>query len=308
MFATRFGPFNGSTWDALCQQVFKRKYQDEGYQPMPASPGDFGLEGFTLNTGFGFQCYCPDKHYNRKELYEKQRDKITEDLAKLKIYEGEILARLGSTKLSRWVFVTPEYDKNDLLVHARVKEAEVRNWDLPFLSPDFTILLYDGDNFLLEINEIRSAIGEALIFEEEVPVLTKLDGDHEDYEKNVLRKSQSRLADKSSQFNFEQRVQQLKQRTLEHFLESDGFFRRISDSSPATYIRLIRLINEYENYVVETSTTWSGSPEALTIQVREGLEQRIKNELAPEFDDTNASKVARYMTARWLAICELDYD
>jgi hypothetical protein len=50
MFTTKFGTFNGSTWEALCQQVFKKKYQAEDYQPMPASPGDFGLEGFTLKT------------------------------------------------------------------------------------------------------------------------------------------------------------------------------------------------------------------------------------------------------------------
>lgn len=80
MFNTKFGPFNGSTWEGLCQQVFKRKYQAECYQQMPASPGDYGIEGYTSDTGWAFQCYCPEKHYERTELYDKQRDKITTDL------------------------------------------------------------------------------------------------------------------------------------------------------------------------------------------------------------------------------------
>ena len=99
MFTTKFGPFNGSTWEGLCQQVFKRKYQAECYQQMPASPGDFGIEGYTSVTGWAFQCYCPEKHYERTELYENQRDKITVDLRKLKDNVTDLQARLGSTKI-----------------------------------------------------------------------------------------------------------------------------------------------------------------------------------------------------------------
>jgi len=308
MFNSKFGALNGSTWEAMCQQVFKRKYQPEDYQPIPASPGDFGLEGFTLKTGWGFQCYCPDKHYDRGELYEKQRDKITEDLEKLRTYKDELIRRLGSTKLNHWVFVTPEIDKNALLAHARTKEELVRTWGLSFIADDFTVLLYDGDNYLIEINEIRSAAGEALIFDDAPPALAQLSGPPEEYEGNIRRKSQKRLADAQGSGGYDNRVQSLHQMTLENFLAADGFFRRIEASAPIVYARLVRLINEFENYVAEMSTTWMGSPEALTAQVRDSLEQRILKDLAPQFDATNASKVARLMVARWLAICELDYE
>ncbi|QRF14246.1 hypothetical protein [Klebsiella africana] len=308
MFNSRFGPFDGSSWEALCQQIFKRKYQEDDYQPIPASPGDFGLEGFTLKTGWGFQCYCPDKHYERSELYEKQRDKITADLGKLKTYQTELLARLGSTQLTHWVFVTPEFDRNSLISHARTKEELVRSWNLPFISDDFTILLYDGDNYIIEINEIRSALGESLIFDDVIPVLAELESTEEEYEKNIKRKSIKRLSIKSEASNFTNRVHALSQHTLESFLSCDGYFRRIESTAPAIYVRLVRLINEFENYVVETSYTWTGTAEELTLKVRDSLEKKIKADLSPEFDETNASKVSRLMTARWLAICELDYD
>lgn len=308
MFNSRFGAFNGSSWEALCQQVFKRKYQVDDYQPIPASPGDFGIEGFTLRTGWAFQCYCPDKHYERSELYEKQRDKITEDLGKLKTYQVELGKRLGQTKLGHWVFVTPEFDKNNLIAHARTKEQLVRSWGLPFITDDFTVLLYDGDSFLLEINEIRSAVGEALVFDEAAPALVQLTGNPEEYEDNVRRKCEMRLAEKRTSASFSNKVQSLHQLTLESFLSADGYFRRIEASAPVIYLRLVRLINEFENYVVETSATWLGSPDALTMQVRDALERRIVADLGPEFDETNASKIARFMVARWLAICELDYD
>lgn len=308
MFTTKFGPFNGSTWEGLCQQVFKRKYQTNCYQQMPASPGDYGIEGYTVDTGWAFQCYCPDKHYARTELYEKQRDKITEDLEKLKLYQKDLQARLGGTKLSRWVFVTPEMDRNALLKHAKTKEAEVRSWILPFLTDDFTVLLHDGDHYIVEINEIRTASGEALIFDEAPPVLAELNGERENYEQNVYRKCGLRLAEKVDKPRYQERVQQLSQLTIENFLAADGYFRRIAATAPTAYVKLVRLINEYEQYVIETSATWTGTAEELTVQVRDGLASRVSAELAPEFDATNASKVARHMIARWLAVCELNYD
>jgi len=308
MFNTKFGAFNGKTWEDLCQQAFKRMYRAECYQQMQASPGDFGIEGFTLNTGWAFQCYCPEKHYERSELYGKLRNKISEDLAKLKLYEKDLLARLGSTKLARWVFVSPEIDKNRLLMHARTKEVEVRGWNLPFLTNDFTVLLHDGDHYIIEINEIRSASGEPLVFDGQAPVLAELSGQKEDYERNIYRKCDTRLAHKATLCDYAHRVTAMSQRTVESFLEADGYFRRIAETAPLAYLTLIRLINEYEQHVIETSATWNGAAEELTSKVREGLEQRVVDELGPEFDHTSASKVARYMTARWLAVCELNYD
>ena len=98
MFKTKYGAFDGTSWEELCQIIFKRRYEDELYQKIPASPGDFGLEGFTNRTGRGFQCYCPSTHYDKHELYEKQRDKITTDLNKLK-FEATSLLRRKMNKL-----------------------------------------------------------------------------------------------------------------------------------------------------------------------------------------------------------------
>lgn len=307
MFKTSIGAFNGTTWEALCQQVFKKKYANEGYQHVPASPGDFGLEGFCALTGDGFQCYCPNTHYTRKELYTHQRNKITDDLKKLKTYQTQLLAILGATKLSNWKFVTPEIASNELLSHARVKEREVRSWKLPFLTHDFRIQLHDGDYYLVEINEIRSAAGDGIDFESGPAVLAPLVETHEVYEENVLRKCEARLAPKVDLPKHPILVRRLHQSTLENFLNSDGYFRRMEKSAPALYFKVVRVINEFELYVQEVAITWSGEAEELTNNVRQDLETRLRN-LGPEVTDVTAATVARHMVARWLAICSLDYD
>jgi len=307
MFRTSIGAFDGSSWEALCQRIFKLKYAADGYQAMPASPGDFGLEGFTLKTGYGFQCYCPDKHYGSKELYEAQRDKITADLNKLRRYEQDIESRIGSTTLGCWVFVTPEVDRNALLEHARSKEEEVRGWNLRILAPHFQILLHDAEFYAKEINEIRSSAGAAFNFDVTIPVLPPLDQSQEVYEANIRRKSACRLLAKQCLPSYQTLLHRLSQQSLKTFLEADSYFRRIEQSAPALYFRLVRLINEYENLVAETAMTWSGAAEELTSHIRDGLAKRISCELSPQVDETTASQVARHMVARWIAICQLDY-
>lgn len=307
MYKSSFGAFDGTSWEALCQQVFKAKYAQDGYQHIPATPGDFGLEGFCGGTGIGFQCYCPNNHYTRKELYGHQRSKITDDLNKLKTYQVQLARILGDTKLSTWWFVTPEIGHNDLLTHARAKENEVRLWNLPFLTPDFSIQLHDADYYLLEINQIRAAAGEALDFHTGPAALVKLVAPQEDYEKNVLRKCNARLASKVGSGNHAASLSKLNQVTLDSFLESDGYFRDIEKSAPVLYFKLARLINEFERRVEEQAVTWTGFPEDLTNQLRQDLETRLLK-IGPEVNDATADAVARHMVARWLAVCTLDYD
>lgn len=308
MFKTQLGSFDGDSWEGLCQQVFKKKFAKDGYQAIPASPGDFGLEGFTMLTGIGFQCYCPDVHYTRQELYEKQRVKITKDLGKLKSNEMELKQRLGSTTLSDWYFVTPEINKNDLLAHARTKETEVRSWNLSILHPNFRVHLHDAEHYLMEINEILSSAGVALDFSTHPPELPALTKNMEEYEDNILRKTKARLKPKQASPRHASLVNQINQQTLENFLEADASFRRIQETAPTLHFKLIRLISEFEKFVVETSATWEGTADELTTMVRDKLTQRIVHDLTPQFDETSASQVSRHMVARWLAICELDYD
>ncbi|WP_219907448.1 hypothetical protein [Nitrosospira sp. Nsp2] len=103
-------------------------------------------------------------------------------------------------------------------------------------------------------------------------------------------------------------MNQINQQTLKSFLESDASFRRIQETAPTLYFKLVRLINEFEKFVVETSAIWDGTADELTRTVRDKLTQRIVRDLSPLLDETNASQISRHMVARWLAICELDYD
>ena len=89
MIKTEYGTFDGNKWESVSQLCFKNNFREEAYQEIKATPGDFGIEGFT-RTGKAFQCYCPNEHYSSKELYDNHRNKITKDLKKLRTYEKQL--------------------------------------------------------------------------------------------------------------------------------------------------------------------------------------------------------------------------
>lgn len=315
MYLTKFGLYDGNSWEALFQLIFKNKHGSDDYQEMPASPGDYGIEGFVGNTGVAFQCYCPERNYEQDELYEKQRDKITRDIGKLKTYEKEIKARIGNELIARWTFITPEINRNKLLKHARDKEAEARSWNLSILSPDFKILLHDAEFYAKDIQEQKTLKGEAVFVEAISLTLPDLDGDRTEYEEHILRKSKLRVAaglgaDEVDMTDAKQsaRVERLYTKTLESFLNFSLFRQGLDAMSPVLFHKVDRILGTFECEVDEWRDTLRATPDELTEKVKSDLKERLMKELQPHVDYTLASQIVNHAVANWLGLCQLDYE
>lgn len=305
MIQTKYGSFNGDSWEDLCQLVFKEKYGEQNYQEMPASPGDFGIEGFVKNTGVAFQCYCPDNEYTQEELYKKQRDKITKDLGKLKKYENDLKSRMGNSKIKEWVFLTPLITDNKLLKHAQTKEDNVKNLRLSIISSDFKVVLKDADFYAKEIYTIQQASGNKLTF------LSSLDNNDydlsnlNDYEKNISRKNEKRCIFNGS-INT-QRHKKLNKITSKKWIGGDAFLRQVEKDASDIYFQISRVISQYENEVEEKCITWQGDAEDLVSNVKRELGIRI-GEAIPSLGEAERYKIADQMTSKWLALCPLDIE
>ena len=308
MYQTKYGPFSGNSWEGLCQQIFKQKYACDGYQEMIASPGDFGIEGFTIKTGVAYQCYCPEKSYTQDELYANQRNKITKDLGKLSKYEPDLKSRLGGTKIRTWIFVTPDVNHNKILAHAQIKQQEVRELGLSILSDDFTILIHDADFYATEIKAFQTVNGEKINFNVSIPSIPAVDDTDTkniDYENNIDRKSKIRCgynADKNTT-----KLNKLKGMTVKKWIEGDSKIRQIESSHPQIYYDLARVIGQYEDEVSEQSLLWAGTAEELTNKVRTDLYERLQTEI-PSISATDQREISDHMVSKWIALCPLGYE
>jgi hypothetical protein len=307
MYSTKFGPFEGDTWESLMQICFRLKYETEHYQPIPASSGDCGIEGFT-RKGKVFQCYCPDNNLSSRDLYEKQRDKITRDLSKLSLYENRIKTFLGDTKIKEWIFVTPEYRMNDILLHCNNKKEEILASNLSILDPNFEIVIHDIDNFIKEIPLALKGEGKKLY----IGVDSHDDGSIAlwkdqsiDLAGNAVRKHLKRF--KKDALDVESKVNTLTESTIEYFLDHDAILRRWERIHPEEYDKYLILLSQIEKEVQEICMFPSDDNNKLYSYLRELVNKRLKENF-DYLNDITLQSLTHGAIADWLLRCPLDFE
>lgn len=305
MFQTEFGTFDGTSWERLCQAAFKIKFGSQ-YQQMYAYPGDYGLEGWTLE-GHGFQCYCPEKHYTQAELYVNIRKKITDDVGKLKRNCEEIADRIGQTKIREWLLVTPVIHDNKLHKHARAKEREARSWNLSILTADFSIRLQDAACYIREFEEHRRNVGTQVPLGPPVERADVFPAVPEEFDKLIERKNRIRLAPKASNPGFLAELKKINDITAKKFVACDAKLATIERTSPQVFERISRVIGLFAEEMAERQITWSADAEGLIVSVREELAVRLERDLENTISYSDTRHIADLMVSRWLAVCQLDF-
>ena len=305
MIQTDYGTFDGTSWERLCQNAFKLKFGSL-YQRMPASPGDYGIEGWTID-GMAFQCYCPEKNYTQDELRSAIQSKITRDVSKLKLYQTQIASRIGDTKIQKWLLVTPVFEHNNLHEHARKKEIEAREWELSILHDDFTILIQDAGYYATEFEQCRRSEGLPLQLGPVVTAEDVLPQAPEEFEELIDRKNRVRLRDKAGLTSFETELQKFNTLTATKFLKCDEHLATIERTSPQAFQQIIRVIGHYAEEMQELQVAWVGEPNGLVEEVKTELGRRLEEDLKGTMGFSDARRLADLMVSRWLAVCQLDF-
>lgn len=141
--------WSGKDWQAYCRQLCALRHGAD-YQAVPDTVGgDWGIEGFT-SAGLAYQCYAPKEPLSTRALYEKQRDKITADLAKLRKYNDDVASLVAPHKIHCWILLVPRIEDKSALKFAAEKAQQVLTWELSCASPGFIIRILTPDDFPAE--------------------------------------------------------------------------------------------------------------------------------------------------------------
>lgn len=142
----------GNAWEANVVRWLHLKHPND-FQPVPATDGgDGGIEGYCISERTVYQCYSPLENLDTKSLYEKQRDKLTEDVGKF-INNTARLKRIlpAGFKVRRYDFVVREMRSSEIVSHANAQAERVRASKLPHVDADFAIMVRDEKYFQPQI-------------------------------------------------------------------------------------------------------------------------------------------------------------
>jgi hypothetical protein len=309
MLKTKYGDFDGNTWEEFCQACLKSKYEKEGYQELPAWQGDMGIEGFT-RTGLVFQCYCPDEEYTPSVLYEKQRDKITTDLNKIKSREKELKAYLGNIKIEKWYFLTPIIKNKELIKHCTTKADEYRKEKLEILSDNFDVLVYDADLFLEQIPLIFQNLNSRKLEIQNEEIIE--DNDIVEWKEqsinlvdNAIRKNNLRLP--SDARNKESKVNKFTNNTIENFLDGNSIIQKWAEAYQSDYEKFQRIVGVFEKEVEERCMTNTQDNDILYNEIRSDLKVKL-NQNFSYLADLTIDRLANRVMADWILRCPIDFE
>lgn len=307
MYNTKYGPYDGDSWEAVMQICFRLKYEGEHYQSIPASPGDFGIEGFT-KTGKVFQCYCPENNLSSKDLYEKQRDKITTDVGKLDLYKKKLSNFFNGVLIKEWIFVTPEHRMNELVIHCNTKTKEVLNLNLPFIDKGFKIIIHDIDNFAKELPIALNAAGQKLLIDKdkvEDNNLIKWKDQEIDLVSNAIKKHTKRFSENAS--GVEIKVNKLTDATIESFLDQSTILSRWRQLHPDDYEKFLILFSQIEKEVSELCMFPTDDNDKLYRSLRVLVKERLTANFG-YLSDITIENLTNGAIADWLLRCPLDFE
>ena len=295
---------NPEEWQERIILLLKQRYGATGFQEIPdRDHGDYGLEGFARD-GSVYQCYAAEEPLSTKELYDKQRNKITKDINKFKNNQGDLVKIFGTTKISRWILVVPRWESKDLLKHAEKKAKDIRNANLPCVADDFYIHIVTEDYFSVE-RQLLLGIGLAKIQvdpdEFETTTVEDWSEENDDFVKELDRKIgilNPRL-DKNS-------LVRQRGKFISHYIEGQNVLEKLHFEYSNLYIAVKRLKTNREKFLDTFSLIPTGTPPDMFNRAL----SEFKNELTDEvkgLSNNTIETLSHEAVSDWLLRCPLDF-
>jgi hypothetical protein len=318
LYQTPIGPHDGDSWERLCQVCLKTKYSGQ-YIEVPASPGDFGLDGFTT-MGDAYQCYCPERECSDEDLYESQRDKITKDIKKLRDYKDKIEPLLNGIPIKRWYLLTPKIRTNDLITHCNSKIALVKSWSLPFIDNDFRVIPLNYEYLAEQIPVALSMIGytakpgdieRRLDFRGQVVSESEI----ENYKNNIINnvhttnaflKHTARYRNKGDG-NFDARVVEQVDRTVRNLLIGDSILKEWETMFQDQLDKFIHVMGVLEREVSDLCDVPTNDSEARYKEIQLLIQSTIDSEFR-NLSLTTRKNLAMRVLADWILRCPLKFE
>lgn len=309
---------DGDEWEAFCQSCLKIKHQQHNFKSVPAdSGGDYGLDGYN-SIGDAYQCYCPEKEYTDKELYEHQRDKVTKDVQKLFDYQTKLRKILNGNKIKIWHFTTPLIKSKELLLHCNTKENLVKSWNLDFIDDNFEIGLKDYEYFLPEIPSVidssrflKPITYQEIDFTSTEPNNQTLEDFKAVYENNTfvengLRKN-AKLFPVNSEKDYGENIVLLTDSQIKDFIVGEDILVKWSNFNNKLYEKFVRVRNSLGKRVAKESLI----PVDNNREKLKEIDNTVKALINKEFhflSESNKEELTAYLVSFWILECSLDFS
>lgn len=295
----------GTEWEDWANRLLSHHYGPTDYQRVPSKDrGDAGIEGFCISDCLVFQCYGCEEPISVQERYDKQRDKMTEDVKKF-IQNKAVLARLfrPALKIKRWILFVPVLDSKEIVAHAAKKTEEVLDAALPYVdSTAFRVMVVPESSYSVARDQLLNTVSNGLKFNQ--AAITEADintwSTSNDKLVGVLKTKLSRLPSIKS----EEQLDDFVGHVLKWYLMGQELLEQLR-KYPEVYEKVVATKSYREEFLALSRLDGAASNARLGEVIAD-----FKNDLqkeAGELHTFSAQHLATEAVADWLMRCPLDF-
>ena len=293
----------GTEWEDWANRLLTHHYGPTDYQRVPSKDrGDAGIEGYSINTRTAFQCYGCEEPIGVSERYQKQRDKMTEDIGKFIKNKATLQGIFKPLQMSRWVLFVPIFDSKDIATHAAKKTQEVIDADLPYVASDFRVVVVQESSYSQARDQLLSTTPSGLKFVKPVVSEDAINvwSSSNDGLVGVLQDKLSKLPSVKTDEKRDQLVLQV----LKWYLIGQELMRSLREY-PEVYEKVIATKSHREDFLSFSCLDGDASKGNLT-QTIKSFEDELRQEVA-ELHSSSAECLAVEAVADWLMRCPLSF-
>jgi hypothetical protein len=294
---------HGDDWQNWANQLLTEHYGPTNYVKIPDTEGDGGLEGFTRKEGHAFQAYGAEPGKTAKQLYEAQRQKMTDDINKFINNTGLLTKLLGGTKITCWILFVPKSSLKDLVAHANVKTQEVLAANLNYVAQGFYVTVCDEEHFASERDRLLMYKSDAICIETETP-------DQAAVEKwattnDGLVQTLNEKLKKLTTCPTEKERTRFRRDVLLWHVEGQNLLDQLRHHSNTAYEKVIKTKGQFEKRLSSIQMSTPNSADVFQQTLKDFLAtlQNVVKSLSP----LNANSLALEAVADWLLRCPLDF-
>ena len=140
--------WNPDDWELFALSLLQRRHGALNVHKIPAQhKGDFGIDYYCTKEAVAYQCYSVDEPVEIGVRADRQKGKITTDLAKLITNQKAITKLFMGVPVRHWVLLSPRHDSKEVNLHCSKKTVDMRKTGCPALSNDFEVSIQDQSIF-----------------------------------------------------------------------------------------------------------------------------------------------------------------
>lgn len=306
--ATEFKEINDpKSWEKYFKTLLKYHLGQANVFDIPdQNEGDWGVECYTA-CGQVFQCYFPDAQHTVTKLYEKQREKINDDLKKLTVTNANVWKEIfinHGIKVKSWVLATPLFNNKMLAKYIAKKTKEVRELNLDFIDENFRVSVQTADDYPVEQQQLANCFTQLRL---DVDVISDDDlaewiNENVGFLSDLHPKLVILAENDESEINSQKHV-------ISHFyLNYQNMLDVLSRDYPQIHISVIDCVNARKNSLKQR-ISFLGKQKAPSTLLEEHIEQLEKDleSVVPNILGGTRTDMCYGVIASWLIECPLRF-